>query len=103
MAKMKHDWARWRSLIGAVIFFTTAGPAIAREASANEVVTAAQAATGGAGVLDLKTAPELPNPPPPEINPDRMLHNNISMTDHLAAKKKASGDLSRAKHRPNVH
>lgn len=103
MAKMKYDRARWRCLIGAVIFLTTAGSAIAREASANKGVTAAQAATGGASVLDLKTAPELPNPPHPEINADRTLHNNISTTDHLAAKKKASADLSRAKHRPNVH
>jgi hypothetical protein len=80
-----------------MVFFTAAGPAMLHEARPNEAVPA-QAATGRAGVVDLKTAPELPNPGHPSpINPDRTLHNNISMANHLAAKKKAAGA------RPTTH
>lgn len=95
---------RWLCLIGGTILLT-ARVAMVTEASANEAVKA-QAATGPAGMVDLKTAPELSNPVHRQINPDRTLHNNISMADHLAAKKRAAAGLpgpSRSKtHRPKV-
>jgi hypothetical protein len=82
---------RWSRVIGGTILLA-ASVAMVTGASANEAVEA-QAATGPASVVDLQAAPELANPPHRTINPDRTLHNNISVADHLAAKKKAATDL----------
>jgi hypothetical protein len=69
-----------------------ASTAMAPDAGAFEAVETT-AATGAATVVDLRTAPNLPNVPQQPIN---TLHNNITMADHLIAKQKAAASLALA-------
>jgi hypothetical protein len=93
---MKYNQAtRSLSIIEAAALLVVVSVVMVTRAGANEAVRA-QAATGPAGVVDLQTAPERANPPHRTVNPDRTLHNNISMADHLVAKKRAASELSRS-------
>jgi hypothetical protein len=73
---------RWSYWVGGATLLV-ASTAMVSDAGAFEAVETT-AATGAATVVDLQTAPNLPNVPQQQIN---TLHNNISWANHLIAKQ----------------
>jgi hypothetical protein len=87
----------WPGIIGGASLLAAAA-AMVPAAAANQVVEAS-ADTGAAALVDLATAPELPNPPQRPIN---TLHNNISWANHLAAKRKALAYMAAPRLKPVI-